>query len=285
MFKKINISKKFKILICLFTIIAALLFYAIKIEPYKLTVRTIKLNGTKIKTPLRIVHVSDIQSDIVGSYENKVFNTIRLLKPDIVIDTGDIIQTPSINKRKENLEMLINLFESIKPKYGIYNVIGNVPGDKEALLMDTSFITLENESVIIEHNGTNINILGLNYQTSTSIEKSKEVITQWYNKTKQNEIKIVIGHSPNYILDITDLKIDICLAGHTHGGQIKIPFIGPIIRKSELPRKWASGFNKINNTSLNVSNGIGTDNYIASRYRIPPIRFNCPPELIVIEIN
>ena len=77
-----------------------------------------------------------------------------------------------------------------------------------------------------------------------------------------------------------DSDVDLCLAGHTHGGQVNLPFIGALLNASKTPKDWAKGFTKFDHTALNVSSGIGTERIEG----LPPIRFNCPPTITIFKI-
>ena len=90
---------------------------------------------------------------------------------------------------------------------------------------------------------------------------------------------MVLGHSPNFSLG--DINADLLLAGHTHGGQVRLPGIGPILTLSAVPRDWASGLTEIQpGRNLLVSRGIGLE-----RGNAPRMRFLCRPELIVISLE
>ena len=89
-----------------------------------------------------------------------------------------------------------------------------------------------------------------------------------------------MGHSPNFALALKDTPVDLCLAGHTHGGQVRVPFFGPLTIYSKIPKEWALGFRQIGLPYLNVTAGVGSNRYGG----LPPIRFNCPTELTVIEL-
>ena len=88
----------------------------------------------------------------------------------------------------------------------------------------------------------------------------------------------MIGHNPNFALQRPDA--DLYLAGHTHGGQVVIPFIGPLITFSDLPVDQVAGRTDFTNGStLIVSRGIGLE-----RYDAPRLRFLCRPEVAVIDL-
>ena len=90
---------------------------------------------------------------------------------------------------------------------------------------------------------------------------------------------IVLGHSPNFSLG--EIDGDLLLAGHTHGGQVQVPGIGPLLTLSVVPRSWASGLTEIEpGKYLLVSRGIGMERDYA-----PRMRFFCRPELIVLRLH
>ena len=105
-------------------------------------------------------------------------------------------------------------------------------------------------------------------------------IEPWLDQSDPNDFRILFGHSPNFALGVAESPIDLCLAGHTHGGQVNVPFYGPLVTYSEVPREWARGFRRIGIPYLNVSAGAGSNR----RHGLPPIRFNCPTEMTLIEL-
>jgi predicted MPP superfamily phosphohydrolase len=110
---------------------------------------------------------------------------------------------------------------------------------------------------------------------------NRALIEQWIQASHVQEFTILLGHTPNYLLNILDLDIDLCLAGHTHGGQIQLPFIGPLVTLSSVPREWALGYQTLQNLHVNVSAGIGAEH----SSQLPSIRFNCPPTMTLFTIK
>ena len=96
---------------------------------------------------------------------------------------------------------------------------------------------------------------------------------------EQPGFHIVFGHAPDFSLG--DVRADLLVAGHTHGGQVQIPGLGPIITYSRVPRGWAAGgaTDLGDGRTLVVSRGIGMERMYA-----PRLRFACRPELVVIDV-
>jgi len=76
------------------------------------------------------------------------------------------------------------------------------------------------------------------------------------------------------------VKVDLVLAGHTHGGQVVLPFVGPLTTASRLPHLYAGGLHDYGGTPLHVSRGVGMERSFA-----PPVRFLCPPEICVLDVR
>ena len=91
-----------------------------------------------------------------------------------------------------------------------------------------------------------------------------------------------VGHNPNFVANLVDLgaKPDLVLAGHTHGGQVVLPFFGAPYTKTNLPRRYASGLHDYKGFALHVSAGVGME-----RGAAPQVRFLCPPEICLLELH
>jgi predicted MPP superfamily phosphohydrolase len=94
-----------------------------------------------------------------------------------------------------------------------------------------------------------------------------------------DKFHIVVGHRPDFALSAL-MQAELLVAGHTHGGQVRLPFIGPLITFSEVPRSWAAGVTQLQeNKILSVSRGIGMERDLA-----PRLRFLCRPQIVVIDL-
>jgi predicted MPP superfamily phosphohydrolase len=253
--------------------------YATFIEPKNLTVEHITIQTDKFAGEIVVAHVTDFQSAKIGAYEEGVIDKLVELNPDIIFHTGDMVQPYDRDDRSKEVKALAVLFKKLNPKYGVYNVLGNLDRPQDSIKFDSNSqtTTLNNEGIIISDGGLEIDVHGLTFEQS--FNGDRYAITNWLNNSR-GKFTILLGHAPDYVLDIRDKHIDLCLSGHTHGGQVRLPFIGALLNSSKTPRSWARGYRKIENLHLNVSAGIGCEHLA----HLPSIRFNCPPTITIFKI-
>ncbi len=270
----------------LWLISAAALFglrvYATHIEPHMLQIREITIATDKVSRPITVLHISDIQSGGISDYEEKVFATINELNPDLILHTGDFLQPTGKLTHASELPKLARLFATLTPPLGMYTVEGE--SDTPILKATPNELGgirfLPTEAVEIRTEDLHIRLLGLSLShTRTRDVTPVPLIENWLNDSPADALNIVMGHRPDYITRLLDLPIDLCLAGHTHGGQVRIPFYGAIVTSSGAPQKWARGYRELGATRLNVSAGIGAGH----NKGLPSIRINCPPEMTLIQ--
>lgn len=254
--------------------------WASYIEPNNISVRRFSIRSKKVKQPFAIAHLSDIQSAHVTDYEAKLIALTASLRPDLVVHTGDLSQPQPPEAIATEALRIGTIFERLHgPKLA---VLGDVD---RALRTDLraglgGFELLEDEPWRTERGGTRVELLGLSPKESHDPTLARPVIEAWLAKTPAQSVRVVMGHAPDFALAIGDLPVDLALAGHTHGGQIRLPGIGPLMTLSRVPKEWAWGAHKTGNVWLNVSAGIGAEH----AYGLPSIRLNCPPEIVMIDL-
>lgn len=260
----------------------ALRYWVTHVEPNRHEVRHVRIATPKLTQPLRILHIADIQSGGIGQKEEALFRLIKELEPDLILNTGDFVQPVPPRTTDSELPKLIELIRGVDPRYGTYGVYG----DTDYLLYrfdvaDFAPMTmLSSQSASVPIDGGRLSLHGLNLNQSRDYGYAQRTIDRWLTDSDANDFRILLGHSPNYALGVGELPIDLCLAGHTHGGQVWIPGYGPLVIDSEVPRDWARGFRAIGLPYLNVSAGAGSNRFEG----LPPIRFNCPTEMTLFEL-
>jgi len=270
-------------MIVLYILILLIIFlYSILIEPYHLIIKTVSVNVDGIRKnfdKIKIIHITDLHIKKIGYLEKKLINKINQLMPDILFVTGDFI------KNNNGIEPCSEFFKNIKPKYGVYGVLGNndykqffiISIDTDNLkksLSDVGVKLLFNEGYTLNINGVNIKIIGI----EDSIY-GKPDISKIINKDTNGYTNILLSHSPSVIKYLNGFIPDLILTGHTHGGQVRLPFIEYLWTPLPLnsPRKYSRGLFEINKTKMYVNQGIGTNLF--------PMRFLCPPEISVIKLG
>lgn len=266
----------------------ALRYYVTHIEPERLVVRHIQIKTPKLTQPVRILHLTDIQAGSIGPYQKAIFDTIDSLKPDLILNSGDFLQVVLPATFESEWPKLHALIRRVNPRLGTYGVFGDaeLEGEKKRHMYQmrpeelAPLVMLASKSVRIDTGFGPISLLGLNLFHSQNYEWAQRSIKPWLQQSDPNDFRIVLGHSPNFALGLKEAPIDLCLAGHTHGGQVRVPFYGALINYSEVPREWLSGFRSIGIPYLNVSAGAGSNR----KDGLPPIRFNCPTEITLLEL-
>lgn len=265
-------------------LLASVRVYATHIEPNNLQLREVVIRSEKIDRPFTLLHISDIQSGGIGAYEEKVFEKIRALNPDLILHTGDLLQPRGGLTREGELPKLAALFETLDPPLGMFTV----EGESDTALVDFpperlgGIRFLNTEVAELRAGDLHIRLLGLSLaQAYRRQAVPLTLVDEWLAASPPDAITIALGHRPDFIPPLLDRPIDLCLAGHTHGGQVRIPFIGPLTTASGTPKEWSRGYRELGQTRMNVSAGIGASHFKG----LPSIRFNCPPEMTLIRFE
>jgi len=257
-------------------------YYVTNLEPQRLVVHHVRLETPKLTQPIRLLHISDIQAGSISDYEVEIFEQIKALSPDLILNTGDFLQVVPPATFASEFPKLLALIKEVNPRLGTYAVYGDTERELYSIRADqlAPLQVLSSRSAQIDTGGGTINLHGLSlYQSKNQLWASRTV-EQWLDQTKSGDFRILFGHAPDYALKVVDLPIDLCLAGHTHGGQVRLPWYGALVIDSEVPKEWARGFRRIGIPYLNVSAGAGSNRFEG----LPPLRLNCPTEMTLIEL-
>jgi len=269
---------------CLFLAFAllGLKHYVTEVEPSRLVLHEFEMESPHVSLPLRILHISDIQSAGVGEFERAVFERIKDLEPDMIIHSGDWLQPIPPNTYDSEFPKLMKLIRRLNPPLGIYGVYG----DTDAYWYGKSGRELGKLTMmgprpyLIEWSGGLIALRGLGLFQSHHSGMARRPVIDWLKSVPEDSFTLLVGHAPDYALEVNDLPIELCLAGHTHGGQVRIPRVGPLIIDSKVPLEWARGNRRVNRIRLNVSAGLGSTHAGG----LPSIRLHCPPEMTLITV-
>ncbi len=256
--------------------------YVTEIEPKRLVIREVQFWSPHVTEALRIVHVSDIQSGGIGAFEEEIIRQIGVLDPDIIINTGDWVQPLPPFTVESEIPKLVELFGQLSPPVGFFSAYGDTDGPLYEMPADAlkPVTMLGVRPFLIEWDGGFIALQGLGLFPSRYRETGVDTIEGWISGVPEGALSVLVGHAPDFILEAAAFPIDLCLAGHTHGGQIRLPFLGPLVLESEVPKSMSRGFMEIGATRASISSGVGSTHAGG----LPNLRFMCPPELVLIEV-
>jgi hypothetical protein len=145
-------------------------------------------------------------------------------------------------------------------------------------LVDHNHITwLDNQVAIVEKDGAVANIIGVTCSHRPHLDAP---VLEELIENSPDQFTFLIYHSPDLAPNAAKLGVVLQLSGHTHGGQVRLPFIGPLYTASLYGRKFQSGRYQIGDLVLYITRGVGLEGKAA-----PRVRFLCPPEIILWEIT
>lgn len=220
---------------------------------------------------LRIVQLSDLHltKRVKPDYLKNLVEKINEIKPDIVLFSGDIIQTSAL-KVKEHLEHFKNLEAPSYYVSGNHDIVYGLK-DLNEIMCKNGVVCLDNKIVCINVKGSTLQLVGLSDRYSF-VRGIKRPIKELFLKLNPDLSTILLAHQPKDISHVDNFRIDIQLSGHTHGGQIF-----PISLMVKLFQPYFSGLYMYKKTVLYVTNGLG--------YWGLNIRYKAQSEIAVLTIN
>lgn len=274
----IRLKKWVKVLIFIIIICTLFFLYSRYIETNLFNIKEYPVVNSNIPSNfygLKIVQISDIHYKSINDkkYLNKVVKKINLLKPDIVILSGDLFDS-NIKYSKSDYEDLVNILKNINYNIGKYAIIGEEDNlDKWNYVIENSdFINLNDNFDFIYNEGLDpILLVGIssNYKNN----HIKSTMNEIYSKINIDyKYSILVLHEPDFIDDINYNKFNLILAGHSHKGEIVLPFINGIIKK-KYSNKYFDDYYNLDNTELYISSGLGTGKYKLRFLNPPSINF------------
>jgi predicted MPP superfamily phosphohydrolase len=243
---------------------------AFLVEPRALDLRRVRIPSRKVSSPLRIALVSDLQTDTPGERELGALRRVQAERPDLVLFSGDYIQqqTPEAVHRDQATLRAMVLRARVGARLGAFAVEGNTewPTLWPALWEGTGVRALTASQRVD---------LGELVLTAFTLRDS---FSDTLRVPPEARFHVALGHAPDFALGA--VEADLLVAGHTHGGQVRLPWVGPLMTLSRVPRAWASGTTALSRgRTLVVSQGVGME-----RHDAPRLRFRCRPELVLIDV-
>lgn len=224
----------------------------------------------------RIVQISDLHCKAFGNQESDLIEAVKACHPDIIVLTGDMIDEAHLN-----LDHVTDLLSGISKLAPIYSVNGNHEFDYLELY-DTlcsiykkyGVIQIDNSTIQISKGNDFINLTGVNTQVFGNHQSKPDIVSA---VVEQDQYHILLHHYSNYFDSLSTLGYDLILAGHTHGGVVRLPLIGGLLsNEGDLLPKYDGGTYQNGNCIMVSSRGLGEASWP---------RFLNRPELICITLK
>lgn len=258
-------------------------FYTSELEPSWVEVTQVEIPLGSLPIAFdgyRIAQISDVH---IGGWMNRerlahVVDLVLEQKPDLVLMTGDYVIGRVWDLVIENAARdFVEVMTPLAQAHRVFGVLGNHDHwtDKNrasAMLTQAGVLELKNDVYRLQKNGESLFIAGLD-----SVYEGEQYLEEVESKLPQNAHAILIVHEPDYALVTAETgRFLLQLSGHSHGGQVVIPFYGPLVLP-RLGRRFPAGLYRLGQMYLYTCRGVGMTE--------PFVRLNCRPEITVLTLN
>jgi predicted MPP superfamily phosphohydrolase len=237
---------------------------------------------------LRIAQLSDIH---IGDYmpPHEIARAVDMandLHPDISFVTGDFVSSEG-----DPLDACITELSRLRAPLGVWGCNGNheiyagVEEEAARLFHEKGMRLLRAQSAVVEHNGGRFNLLGVDYQRDHMVsgEHTGPMLKEIEPLIRHDMPNILMSHNPNSFQRAAELGIELSLAGHTHGGQVKFEIVDHSVSPARLITPFVAGLYKLplatngQKAALYVNRGLGTFGF--------PVRIGVPPEITLLTLR
>lgn len=257
--------------------------YGTLVEPFLLQVTRLQIVTPRLANPggpLRVVQLSDLHVERLTRRDRALPDTVAGLDADVMVLTGDYLNT-TYNQDPQalaDLEELLAQLEAPGQRYGIW---GSPEVDCTHLLrpiIQAAGITLlEDCGVELHTDRYHLWIMGItcSHDRPGDAERLRRLVAE----APPGALTLLLYHTPDLMPEAAALGVDLYLAGHTHGGQWRLPGFGAVVTSSRYGKRYEAGHYREGNTHLYVSRGLGMEGF-----GTPRARFFCRPELVVVDL-
>lgn len=219
---------------------------------------------------LRIAHASDFHFTRWNAVFRHAQELLCDLDYDLLLVTGDF---GNFRRHwRHAVDMTRRFFEPLAGRRPTLAVLGNHDNPLFAMVPDLPFTLLRNASATVAVRGESITIAGVEQTVPRGGELEKTLLGIGEAPA------ILLAHYPSTAFRLDGSPVQLVLSGHTHGGQIRLPWLGCIWPNDHVPRRMASGLHRVNDLHVHISAGLGASLPLR-------VRINCPPEIAILTIH
>ncbi|MGD9682090.1 MAG: metallophosphoesterase [Candidatus Obscuribacterales bacterium] len=266
-FGKLPVSKKASLILLVIWLLCFLYSFA---EPFGIEVNRIAFRSDKIAAgtgKLRLVHISDLHCDGIRRTENRIPGIVKSLRPDLILFTGDAANNkPGL----PDFRAVMKSLSEIAPVFAVNGNHDSRGGRFFDLYGGTGVAKLNCRGTGLTVRDTSLYICGVDVDNETCLAETLAMVPS-------EPFSIFLYHYPAGADAAQKNEIDLFLCGHTHGGQVRLPFYGALFTNSSHGKSLEWGLYRQGKTRIHVSKGIGMTGL--------PIRFLAVPEIALIEIS
>jgi predicted MPP superfamily phosphohydrolase len=254
-------------------------------EPFALarSNRSIEVSGLPYDSPpLRLLHLSDLHVERLTRREANLLELVKQAKPDLIVITGDYLNLSYVDDPTARAEVR-KVLENITAPYGVYATLGSPPVDRRpttpSLFEGLPIRLLRDEVAVLNFaDGRTLALIGMD--CDHDLEGDARIFQNLLKLAPPESARVLLYHSPELMPVVQNYPVDLYLCGHTHGGQVRLPWYGAILTSSALGKRYEMGPYVEQNTTLYISRGIGLEGLSA-----PRMRLFCPPEIILFTLG
>jgi predicted MPP superfamily phosphohydrolase len=256
--------------------------YATLVEPFRLTVTHLEVVARKwhARCHLRLVQVSDLHIERITRREQELVERVNALQPDYILLTGDYLNFSYVGE-PQAIAHARRTLGALRARRGIYAVRGTHTIDPNAvmpLLFDGLPIQwLRNQHTVVGDDECRTVFAGASCTRRPDIDVPAVQLA--LRDAPREAFTVLLYHTPELVPEALAGGVDLYLAGHTHGGQIRLPLYGALVTATNVGKRYEMGRYEVDDLTLYVSRGIGMEGMAA-----PRARFLCPPEVVCIDI-
>ena len=267
--------------------------YGTLVEPFRVQVTHLQVPTAKLSDSgarLRIVQVSDLHVERLTRRDRELPALVAGLDPDLIVLTGDFLST-SYNDDPKGLADLRELLGQFHAPAGVYAVWGTVEVDLPHLLRpilnELGITILEGDVARVPvartsgktdgEGGQGIWLVGISCTRDLDVAGAQ--LRSLLTALPPEAFSLLLYHTPDLMPQAAAVGVDLYLAGHTHGGQWRLPGFGALLTSSQYWKRYEAGLYTEDDTRLYVSRGLGMEGF-----GTPRARFFCPPEVVAVTL-
>ncbi len=260
--------------------------WATHVEPFRLQVDRQGLGVEGATDTLLVGVIADLQTGSIGEYERNAIQQVIDADPDLVVMPGDLFQFDDPEDFDERAPEFVGLMRTLADAV---DTVVLVEGDHDTpegvgAIAEAAGVTfLQDEILQVDVDEQVVTIVGLIARDGEDRSAiGAEVHMEMRDTLTEDDVVLMVTHAPDPLLRLEPTSpVDLIIAGHTHGGQVKLPFIGTPITFTSVPDQIAGGgLFSYESHAIYVSTGVGLE-----RRQAPQVRFGVPPSVGLITIT